>query len=96
MPNILIEAMAAGLPIACSNRGPMPEVLGDAGVYFNPESPEEISDALEKLITDRVLRETSAWSAYEEAKKYSWEKCADQTFRFIREVYENSNGKKGR
>jgi glycosyltransferase involved in cell wall biosynthesis len=37
LPNILLEAMAAGLPIACSDRGPMPEALGDAGCYFNPE-----------------------------------------------------------
>ena len=37
MPNTLVEAMAIGLPIACSDRGPMPEVLRDGGVYFDPE-----------------------------------------------------------
>ena len=35
MPNTLVEAMASGLPIACSDRGPMPEVLGDGGVLFD-------------------------------------------------------------
>jgi len=49
--NILVEAMASGLPIACSNRGPMPEVLGDAGVYFDPEDPHDIARALR---TDRI------------------------------------------
>ena len=52
MPNILIESMAAGLPIACSNRGPMPEVLGDAGVYFDPEKPASIADAVRRLALD--------------------------------------------
>ena len=50
MPNILLEIMASGLPIACSNRGPMPEVLGQAGVFFNPEQPEDIARALRELI----------------------------------------------
>lgn len=38
MPNILLEAMAAGLPIACADRGPMPEVLGAGGVYLIPSA----------------------------------------------------------
>lgn len=84
MPNILLEAMASGLPIACSSRGPMPEILGTAGgKYFDPEKPEEIAEILKKLIDDKVLRERCAWSAYTEAKGYSWEKCAQGTFAFI-------------
>ena len=43
LPNILLEAMAASLPIACSNRGPMPEILKDAGIYFNPEQVSSIT-----------------------------------------------------
>jgi glycosyltransferase involved in cell wall biosynthesis len=50
MPNTLIEGMAAGLKIACSSRGPMPEVLKDAGYYFDPESPVSISKAIEQII----------------------------------------------
>ena len=38
MPNTLVEAMASGLPIACSDRGPMPEILRDGGTYFDPEN----------------------------------------------------------
>jgi glycosyltransferase involved in cell wall biosynthesis len=53
MPNILLEAMAAGLPIACSNRGPMPEVLGTAGLYFNPENPAEIACAIRTVIDEQ-------------------------------------------
>src|SRR5690606_24895104 len=42
LPITLLEGMAAGLPIACSDRGPMPEVLQDGGAYFDPEDPEAI------------------------------------------------------
>jgi glycosyltransferase involved in cell wall biosynthesis len=86
MPNILLEAMAAGLPIACSNRGPMPEVLGGAGVYFGPERPDEIVQALRSLVKDPALREQCARSAYERAQGYSWERCSTDTLGFIVQV----------
>jgi glycosyltransferase involved in cell wall biosynthesis len=54
MPNTLVEAMAAGLPIACSDRGPMPEILQEAGVYFDPEDVPSIADA----VADRIRRRT--------------------------------------
>lgn len=83
LPNILIEAMASGLPIASSDRGPMPEVLGDAGAYFNPEVPASIASALRQLATDVSLRSKLAESAWHKAKAYSWERCARDTFKFI-------------
>jgi glycosyltransferase involved in cell wall biosynthesis len=89
MPNILLEAMAAGLPIACSSRGPMPEVLGDAGLYFDPESPDGIEETLGKLLERTELRTELARNAHERAKRYSWERCAGETFSFIAEVCGN-------
>jgi len=86
MPNILLEAMAAGLPIASSNRGPMPEVLGDTGVYFDPEDAQSIAEALHRLIMDPVMREEYAWTAYERAQQYSWTRCAEETFSFLTNV----------
>ena len=86
MPNILLEAMAAGLPIACSNRGPMPEVLGQGGVYFDPESPYEIAETLHDLITNVDLRKCCALTAYKRVKKKTWEHCANETFLFLAEV----------
>ena len=83
MPNILIETMAAGLPIACSKRGPMPEVLGDAGIYFDPEKPNNITEALHQLISSTELRTEMAERSYKEVQQYSWERCADSTFRFL-------------
>ena len=52
-----MEAMAAGLPIASSYRGPMIEILKDGGIYFNPEGPDTILLALEEIIGDSKLRE---------------------------------------
>lgn len=83
MPNILLEAMASGLPIACSNRGPMPEVLGDAGVYFDPEKPGEIAAAIKALIDQPKRAFQLAQQAYEHAREYSWERCARDTFAFL-------------
>lgn len=83
MPNILMESMASGLPIACSSRGPMPEVLGDAGVYFDPESPDSIADAIRPLFSSPELRVRLAKSAFERAQAFSWRRCAHETFSFL-------------
>jgi glycosyltransferase involved in cell wall biosynthesis len=83
MPNILLEAMAAGLPIACADRGPMPGVLGDAGLYFDPEAPETIAAAIERLVGDPDLRATLAAGAHSRAGAFSWTRCADETFGFL-------------
>ena len=86
MPNILLEKMAAGLPIACSIRGPMPEILGDAGVYFDPENTEEIKEAVRELISRPDLRTKKAEGGFSRAKKFTWKRCADQTFAFLSTV----------
>jgi glycosyltransferase involved in cell wall biosynthesis len=86
MPNALLEAMAAGLPIACARRGPMEEILGDAGAYFDPESIASIEQALRELIADAGLRARCAEAAHARASAYSWEKCASETFAFLREI----------
>ena len=86
LPNILIEAMAEGLPIACSNRGPMPEVLGDGGVYFDPTDVESIAECLLGLGKDPILRTRLAEAAWQNAQPYSWKRCADDTFDFIAQV----------
>lgn len=85
MPNTLIEGMASGLPIASSDRGPMPEVLRDGGLYFDPESPRAIASSIERLITDPELRSTLADRATRYAAEFSWSRCADETLAFVRE-----------
>lgn len=86
MPNILLETMAAGLPVACSSRGPMGEVLGDAGVYFDPEKPLEIARALRELINVPKLRAKKANASYARALRFTWARCADSTLAFLSEI----------
>jgi glycosyltransferase involved in cell wall biosynthesis len=86
MPNILLEQMAAGLPIACSNRGPMPGILEDGGVFFDPEDADSIGAALLALAQDPDLRTAKARRAQEIARGYSWSRCADETFEFLRRI----------
>jgi glycosyltransferase involved in cell wall biosynthesis len=86
MPNILLEGMASALPVACSNRGSMSELLGDAGAYFDPEDPSSIADALRRLIESPELRQQLARAALARARQYSWTRCARDTFGFLARI----------
>jgi glycosyltransferase involved in cell wall biosynthesis len=89
MPIILIEAMTAGLPIACSNFGPMTEVLGDAGVYFDPTNVYSIYEAIKLMLNDKQLREDVSTKAFNKSINYTWKNCSDETFRYLSEVAKN-------
>jgi glycosyltransferase involved in cell wall biosynthesis len=83
---ILLEMMATGLPVLSSNHGPMLEILGDAGLYFDPEEPSSLAKALLQLLSSEDDIRRLAYAAHEKAKNYSWERCAAETFGFLREV----------
>jgi glycosyltransferase involved in cell wall biosynthesis len=85
-PIILLEMMAAGLPVACSNRGPMPEILGEAGRYFDPDSPDEIAQSIGELSASPLLRRQLAQQSFDIAKRYSWSTTAKDTFDFLKSV----------
>ena len=91
MPNTLVEAMAAGLPIACSDRGPMPEVLDNGGVYFDPENPESIAAAIADLVADPEKQARLASNSRRLANQYSWKRCADETLSFIAQTFTKLN-----
>ena len=86
LPIILIETMASGLPIACSNRGPMPEVLGNAGEFFNPERPTEIYNSIKNLIDCAQLRSEKSQVSFNKAQEYNWDLCASETFSYLENV----------
>lgn len=83
MPNILIEAMSAGLPIVCSSYGPMPEFLLDAGIYVDPLDVNSMTEGIRELVSDHQKRGDMANKAHQYSKKYNWSKCSDETFNFI-------------
>lgn len=91
LPIILLEMMASGLPVASSNRGPMPQILEDGGVYFDPESPSSVEKALKKLITSPRLRSEMAQRSTEKTKDYSWVISASDTFGFLTKIHEKSS-----
>jgi glycosyltransferase involved in cell wall biosynthesis len=95
MPNILLEGMAAALPIASSNRGAMPEVLDSAGVYFDPEDANSIADALRQLIASPQLRLRHGRAAAERARRFSWTRCACETFAFLAKIAANAPTARG-
>lgn len=86
MPNILLEAMASGLPIASSNRGPMPEILRDGGLFFDPEDAANIASAIRQYLLAPQMRKDKARLALRYAAEYSWERCARETLSYLSEV----------
>jgi glycosyltransferase involved in cell wall biosynthesis len=87
--------MAAGLPVLSSDRGPMSEILGDAGLYFDPEQPDSLCSALLELLSSVEKMRMLSSAAHEKARTYSWERCANETFEFLRQVVEAYPEKKG-
>jgi glycosyltransferase involved in cell wall biosynthesis len=72
----LVEAMACGVPVITSNKTACPEIVKDAGLFVQPESVEDLQRALEKICTDKELRDSLAQHALERAKDFSWAKSA--------------------
>jgi glycosyltransferase involved in cell wall biosynthesis len=87
MPIILLETMAAGLPVAASRLPPMSDLLGEAGLTFDPTNAVDIAATLNRLIADPELRAALAERSYSAAQQYSWEACANQTFAFLAGTY---------
>lgn len=83
MPNILTEMMASGLPIVSSRMRPMPDILKDGGVYYDPMSESETASAIVKVISDPVLRASIAERGKEVSRRYTWESAALDTFKFL-------------
>ena len=85
MPNALLEAMAFGIPIASSNKGVMPDILRDGGVYFNPECSESIANALSVLIHNDDICKKKVSIAKNYSSEYSWDRCAFETWSTLRD-----------
>ena len=86
----VLEAMACGIPVACSRTSSLPEVAGEAACYFDPENPSQIADCLNQITKDQDTRKRLRESGLEQARKFTWEKTAQMTL----EVYEKLGGKK--
>jgi glycosyltransferase involved in cell wall biosynthesis len=81
-----LEAMSHGCPVVCSDAGPIPEVVGDAGVYFDPHNAEELRTALERVATTEGLQADLRARGYARIAAFSWDRCAAETARIYREI----------
>jgi glycosyltransferase involved in cell wall biosynthesis len=77
--NPLVEAMACGTPIACSNAAAMPEVLGDAGLLFDPHDPAAMAAAMARLLSEPALAAEMSARALRRAQDFSWARTARAT-----------------
>lgn len=78
-----LEAMANSCPVISSDRASLPEILGSAAIYFNPENEEDLINKTLNLLENKSLREELIAKGVEQVKKYSWLNCAQKTL----EVY---------
>lgn len=83
----VLEAMQCGAPVITSERTSLPEVIGDCGIIINPESDEEMINALEKMYFNPEFRKESSIKGLERAKTFSWQKCASEILEFIKSTY---------
>jgi glycosyltransferase involved in cell wall biosynthesis len=81
-----LEAMAHGVPMACSDAGALPEVCGDAAIMFNPHSVMSIVDALERILRESDLRQKLSVAGKARAAKFSWKKTAELTLKVYEQV----------
>jgi len=88
----VLEAMACGTPVACSNTSSIPEVAGDTALHFDPNDVEFVTDALRRLLSDAALCAALRQRGFEQAAKFSWGRVAAET----EAVYDVMLGKAGR
>lgn len=75
----VIEAMKVGTPVIASRTQTLVEVAGEACLFFDPNSSDDLAEKINLMLKDKKLREEYIKKGYKQAKKYSWEKCAKET-----------------
>ena len=79
----LLEAMSTGIPIACSNKSSLPEIIMNNTVYFNPENTQEIVNAIMKIVGNKYLRNKISIGARNRSKHYTWKKSSELTWQTL-------------
>jgi glycosyltransferase involved in cell wall biosynthesis len=82
----ILEAMASRTPTIGATAGSIPEVMGDGGILFDPSSEEDLTDALEKVLEDTKLQKQLVERGLNNVARFSWEKCAEQTFQIYKDL----------
>jgi len=82
----LLEALALGVPAAVARMSALPEMAGEAAIYFDPYNVAEMTEAMERLVWDEQLRGQLSGQAIEQAAKFTWQKTARQTLEVFEDV----------
>jgi len=82
----VLEAMQWGCPVVTSNDGALAEIVETAAVTVSPLSPAEIAEGLRNVLENPNLRQQLIAAGHEQAKKYTWKKCAEETVAVYRQV----------
>lgn len=79
-----LEAMAAKVPVILANNSSLPEVGGDAALYFDAKNPADLADKIMRVLNDESLRSEMIARGLKQAKKFSWKKCAQETLEYLK------------
>ena len=85
-----LEAMQCGTPVITSNTSSLPEVVGEAGIMVDPKDEDELCQQILNVYNDSSLRDSLAVKARERARKFSWQKCAQETIAAYQYALDNS------
>ena len=85
----LLEALALGVPTAAARGSALPEIAGDAALYFDPYDPRDLAETLDRLLTDGELRAELSAKATARAREFSWERTARQTLQVFERIVKN-------
>jgi glycosyltransferase involved in cell wall biosynthesis len=86
---IVTEAMAAGMPILCTEKSSLKETVGDAALYFDPLNIRSIEEKIIQLMNNESLRQKLATSSQHRSRSFSWEKSGDLTFSYLSKTAKN-------
>ena len=89
----LLEAFALGVPVLCARAAALPEVAGDAALYFDPADPADMTRQMTALLGDAALQRDLIEKGQARLSVFSWQKCADETFQVYRAALERTAGK---
>lgn len=81
-----LEAMACGTPVVVSDRGSLPEVVGEAGILVNPDAPASISEGIQRVLSDSKLAADLRKRGLERAKTFTWRRMTEQTLAVYRQL----------
>jgi glycosyltransferase involved in cell wall biosynthesis len=82
----VLEAMACGTPVICSNVSSLPEVGGDAALLIDPLDVDALAGAMYKVITDEALRDKLIEQGMEQIRRFSWRQCASQVLEVLEDA----------